>query len=93
VAVSPNGTTAGTVYIATDDGPPGNLSVIPSGSLTSTSFNVGSQPSNVAVSPITGDIYVTENGPNGGTYVYDPSNTLLQTIAVGDGLGGVAAAP
>ena len=108
VAVSPTGTFAGDVYVANRGN--GTVSVIqPGGTLTAPTFTVlttvsvgvGGRPRPVglAVSPITGDVYVTNSGSNkvsviqpGGTLTA-PTFTVLTTIVVGQGPSGVAISP
>ena len=87
VAVGPTGT----IYVA--DLGNSTVSVIDPGTYAVTTVSVGFEPYGVAVSPQTGDVYVT-NTVFGTLSVIDPTtDTVMQTIPVGNLPVGVAVSP
>ncbi|ORV46403.1 YncE family protein [Mycobacterium conspicuum] len=86
IAVSPTGPEAGYIYVSTR----GGLMVDnPTGAFTGNLLPVGGGA--VAVSPVTGDVYVTNFSSPGELAVVNPAGTaILQTYDVGPDPAGVA---
>ena len=87
-----SGATGASSAVTMDRAAPSAATVHSDSDLT-TPIPVGSEPHDVAVSPLTGDVYVTNFNDGTASVISGRTNTVTATILVGNGPVGVAVSP